>query len=444
MSALTKAKMSAFHKAGLLMSNGVITMSQKELDRVTILEQLKSKQISQKIAATQMGVSTRQVRRLQHRYAQEGAIGLASKHRGKPAHNRLVPEDIAKAVGLIKERYYDFGPTLAHEKLVEQHEMRLSVESIRQIMIKEGFWRGKKRKAIHIHQQRPRRSCLGELSQIDGSEHDWFEGRREKCCLIVMIDDATSQLMWLHFAEAETTDAYFTCVEKYIKHHGRPVCFYSDRHSIFRVNIKEAKSGSGETQFGRAMRELGIETICANSSQAKGRVEKANGTLQDRLIKEMRLKGISDLPAANAFLPEFIADYNKRFAVMPANKINAHRMDIPNEETLQLIFSEHHQRKVSKNLEVSYNNVIYQIQTNNPSYSMRKSIITVCDRRGEITLLYKGKSLPYKRFDKNNKPAKIVTSKELNKNKNYTPNKPKATHPWKDQSFKIRQDRVSI
>jgi hypothetical protein len=158
------------------------------------------------------------------------------------------------------------------------------------MMMKEGIWKGKKRKQVKAYQRRTRRTCYGELIQIDGSPQDWFEGRRQKCCLIVFIDDATSRLMWFFFAEEETTEAYFTAIEGYLKRYGRPLSLYSDRHTIFRVQIKEAVSGTGEMQFSRAMRELDIELICANSPQAKGLVEKANGTLQDRLIKEMRLK----------------------------------------------------------------------------------------------------------------------------------------------------------
>lgn len=364
-----------------------------------------------------MGLTTRQVKRLQFQYPQKGLIGLASKHRGKPSQNHLDPEEISKAITLIKERYHDFGPTLVHEKLVEVHEMTISVESVRKLMIKEGIWRGKKRKVIPVHQQRARRSSLGELIQRNGSDHDWFEGRREKCCLIIMIDDATSQIMWLHFSEVETTEAYFTSIEEYMKRYGRPICFYSDRHSIFRVNMKEAESGNGEAQFGRAMRELGIEIICANSSQAEGRVEKANGTLQDRLIKEMRLKGISDISTANAYLSEFIENYNRRFAIEAANKIDAHRKELPDEETIKLILSEHHLRKVSKNLEISYKNVTYQIQSKTSSYSMRKAIITVSVRQEKVILLYKGKILDYKIYDRNNRPAKVIISKQLNKEK---------------------------
>ena len=413
------------------MTNRIVTMSVKEIDRLEIIQKIESKELTQVEVAKQLCLTSRQVRRLQRNYKEEGPAGLASKKRGKRSNNRLCSDLKSTSIELIKTHYHDFGPTLAHEKLKEVHKLELSLESIRQIMIEEGLWKGKKRKIIKAYQRRTRRSCYGELIQIDGSPHDWFEGRREKRCLLVFIDDATSRLMWLHFAEVETTAAYFAATEGYLKRYGRPLSLYSDRHTIFRVQIKEAASGTGETQFSRAMRELDIELICANSPQAKGRVEKANGTLQDRLIKEMRLKGISDIPAANDFLPEFMEDYNNRFAVEPANPNDAHRSLIPDEQTLNLIFSHQEKRKISKNLEVSYNNIVYQIQSKTPGYTMRKSAVTVCDRKSVITLLYKDKTLDYKIYDKENKPTKVMTRKQVNTAKKPKKTRPKADHPWK-------------
>lgn len=186
----------------------------------------------------------------------------------------------------------------------------------------------------------------------------------------------------MYFTEQECLEGYFRALEKHIMEHGRPLGYYSDRHGIFRVNIPEAKSGTGETQFGRALRELDIELICANSPQAKGRVERANQTLQDRLVKELRLQGISTISGANAFLGTFMAGYNRRFAVSPANPSDAHRPVLQNETALKRILCQQHVRKVTKNLEISYNNVIYQIQTKQPSYAMRGAKVTVCDADG--------------------------------------------------------------
>lgn len=420
---------------------GLITMSQQEVDRLQVILQVTNKELSQRAGGKLLGLSTRQVRRLQQRYQKKGADGLVSKRRGQPSNHRLDSVLVEKARQLIGAHYRDFGPTLACEKLLTCHGLKLSIESTRQLMLKAGFWKGKRRKKARIHQSRPRRSQLGELVQIDGSPHDWFEGRGERCCLLVFIDDATSRLMQLLFVPSETLEGYFKATESYLKAHGRPIAYYSDKHGIFRVNAKEAKSGTGETQFGRAMRELGIELICANTPQAKGRVEKVNRTLQDRLVKEMRLRGICHIEEANRFLPEFISVYNKRFAVEAASDVDAHRDSLPNDDVLALIFSEQHQRQVSKNLEISYKNVLYQIQTHSPSYAMRKASVTVCDRKGEITLLYKGQKLLYKTIDKKNRPAKVLTAKELQPIKKGNAQKPAADHPWR-QYEKVKQRKA--
>ena len=409
------------------MGNRIFQMSQKELDRLKIIERLKNKQINQIEAASQLGLSARQVRRLQHAYKQEGTAGLISKLRGKASNNRLSPVCLAEVVRLIKNRYSDFGPTLAHEKLTEKHGLKLSLESVRGLMIAEGFWEKRRRKTLKVYQRRERRSSMGELIQVDGSHHDWFEGRSRKCCLLVFVDDATSRLMHLHFAEEEDTDSYFAAMKVYLLKHGRPLCLYSDKHSVFRITARECDGGSGETQFGRAMRELGIELICANSPQAKGRVEKANGTLQDRLVKEMRLQGISDIRSANKFLPEFIEGYNKRFAVEPVSLINAHQKELPSKAVLDLILAHQYERIISKNLEISYGNVIHQIQKTTRSYNMKGSRVTVVDQLGKVKLLYKDELLKYKTINKRNQPVKVINNKQLPKS---ILSASKETHPW--------------
>jgi hypothetical protein len=213
---------------------------------------------------------------------------------------------------IIRERYSDFGPTLAAEKLAELHGIDLARETVRQWMLAAGLWKDRRARLRPVHQPRYRRDCVGELVQIDGSEHWWFEGRGPQCTLLVYIDDATSRLMHLQFVESESTFDYFAATRAYLERHGKPVAFYSDKHGVFRVNKKDAVGGDGMTQFGRALHALNIDIICANSSQAKGRVERANGTLQDRLVKEMRLCGIDTIAAGNAFLPAFIDDLAPR------------------------------------------------------------------------------------------------------------------------------------
>lgn len=417
------------------MPEELLTMSRQEIDRLQVIQQTESKILSQVAASEQLGLSCRQVRNLQRRYRNQGARGLLSKRRGKASNNKL-PEAIRQQLAETLRRHYaDFGPTLAHEKLVEQHGCTASLSTVRGIMLEQELWQGKKKRNCKARQQmRTRRPCFGELVQIDGSPHDWFEGRAARCCLIVFIDDATSCLLSLHFVAQESTQGYFDAMAQHLKTQGRPIAYYSDKHGIFRVNAKEANTGSGLTQFGRACQELGIELICANSPQAKGRVERANGTLQDRLVKEMRLHNINNMAQANQWLPAFIAQYNAKFAVEASNPTNAHRQSLPAANQLDLILSQQHQRKLSWQLELSYNNVCFQIQAKTQSYAMRKAYVTVCDKQGDIAILYKGKQLRYKRFDKNNRPVQPIDAKNINAHLSQHITKihrPKADHPWR-------------
>jgi DNA-binding Lrp family transcriptional regulator len=413
---------------------GLLLMSHKERERVSVLGQILDGRISQVIASQKLDVSPRHISRMLQRYKQDGASTIISKQRGARSNRTLIPAFKETVMAIVKAKYPDFGPTFASEKLLELDHLKISKETLRNWMIGAGLRTETHRKKKRIHQQRQRRLHMGELVQIDGSFHDWFEGRADSCCLIVFIDDATSKLLALRFVPRETTQAYFTTAKSYFENYGRPIAFYSDKHSIFRINTPEAEKSTGKTQFGRAMAELGIELICAHSPQAKGRVERANGTLQDRLIKELRLANISCIEEANAFVPAFIEKHNQRFATLPALEGDAHRHDMPDDDTLNLIFSHQEDRVLSKNLELSYKNNIYQIQSDTQSYTMRKSVVKVCDSAcGNITILYKGHSLDFKVFDKNNRPKSIVDAKEINPvlNKIVKVHKPKADHPWK-------------
>jgi hypothetical protein len=229
------------------------------------------------------------------------------------------------ALSIVRERYADFGPTFAAEKLAEHHGCSVSRETLRGWMIADGLWIDRRHRIASPHQPRRRRDCLGELVQIDGSEHAWFETRGESCTLLAFVDDATSRLMQLRFVASESAFDYFRATRAYLEAHGKPVAFYSDKHNIFRVNAKDAVGGDRITQFGRALMDLNIDIICANSPQAKGRIERAFGTLQDRMVKELRLAEISTVAAANAWLPDFIAGYNARFGRQPANAKDLHR-----------------------------------------------------------------------------------------------------------------------
>jgi transposase len=415
----------------------LLTMSNREITRLEIMQRLKEKRLTQKEAAGMLGISTRQVKRLWRAYRKKGAQGLVSKRRGKPSNNRLDAGVAQQALDLIKEKYEDFGPTLAHEKLTEVHKLKLSRESVRRIMIEEGVWKPKRAKQPSAHQMRERRACFGELVQIDGSDHDWFEGRGPKCTLLVYIDDASGQIGELWFVPDETFFAYFEATRHYFERYGKPVAFYSDKHGIFRVNQEQTVGlGSGLTQFGRAMQELDIQIICANTPQAKGRVERANQTLQDRLVKELRLRGISDLDNANAFLPEFREDFNQRFAVQPRSTHDAHR-PLLKTENLDIIFTDQKTGTLSKNLTVQHNKVIYQIQSTRPDYTLRNATVTVCENaKGVVTILYKNEPLPYTIFHKPARQAEVVDTKTLD-HQLKIPKPPAPDHPWRTYGHRI-------
>jgi hypothetical protein len=267
--------------------------------------------------------------------------------------------------------------------------------------------------------------------QIDGSDHDWFEGRAPRCTLLVYIDDATGQLGELWFVPEETFFGYCVASQHYFERYGKPVAFYSDKHGIFRVNQpRPLGTTSGLTQFGRAMQELDIEIICANTPQAKGRIERANQTLQDRLVKELRLRGISDIASANAFLPEFCQDYNHRFAVVPRSSHDAHRPLLKSED-LDLILTHQKTTTLSKNLTVQFKGVIYQIQSNRPDYAMRKAQVIVCENpQGHVFILYKNKPLTFTIFHTSPRQAEVVDIKTLDHHPKL-PKPPAPNHPWR-------------
>jgi transposase len=408
-------------------------MSTKELNRLEVMQRLSEKRMSQKEAGTILDLSVRQIKRLLRAYRRQGAAGLVSKHRGRKGNNRFAEDVRKRALNLLKTKYQDFGPTLAHEKLVEKEKLRLSDERVRQLMIAEDLWKPRKAKKVAVHQLRERRACFGELVQIDGSPHDWFEGRAEPCVLLVFIDDATGKLVQLRFVESESFFNYCQTAEGYFRRCGKPVAFYSDKNSIFRVNVPSTGTGEALTQFGRAMQELDIQSICANSPQAKGRVERVIQTLQDRLPQELRLRGISSMAEGNAYLPEFIPDFNQRFAVEPRSSVNAHR-PLTAKDDLARILTWQEKRTLSKNLTLQFQKIVYQIQTDRPTYALRQAQVTLCvNAQEEITILYNGKALPYSIYKQQAKQAEIVSTKQLDLalKAKCLPPKPAPDHPWR-------------
>ena len=416
-------------------------MSQKEAKRAQVMELLTAGKIDQKEAGKRLTVSVRQIRRIVRRYRSEGLPGLVSKKRGRSSNRRLDEETKRLSTELIGAHYRDFGPTLASEKLAERHGIHLCVESTRQIMMAAGYWRPRAGAKACVHPMRERRARLGELVQIDGSPHGWFEGRSEPCTLLVFIDDATGKLMQLRFVHAETTLGYMRALHDYIAAHGVPVALYSDKHSIFRVNAKSADP-EAETQFGRAARELGIECIHANSPQAKGRVERANQTLQDRLVKEMRLAGINNMDEANAWLPGYIADYNKRFAVSPKDQQDAHLPYQGTAEDLTRILSVQIEKTLSKNLSCQHDGQLIQVAIGGTGLGMRGAKVKLYQHfDGTQQLRWRQRNLTYTVTTKAQRQAAQADGKTVNARvdkalarrckTNNKGHKPALNHPWR-------------
>ncbi|ACT06965.1 Integrase catalytic region [Dickeya chrysanthemi Ech1591] len=371
-----------------------------EVNRLKIIQDIMDRRLTTQMAATRLGISDRQCRRLLARYREDGPLGLTNQRRGKPSNNQL-PEGLAAyALNLIRQNYADFGPTLACEKLSELHGVHLAKETVRKLMTHAGLWVPRRQRAPKIQQPRYRRACIGELIQIDGCEHHWFEDRGPACTALVYVDDATSRLMQLRFVKSESTFTYFDATRGYLEKHGKPLAFYSDKASVFRINNAHAHGGDGHTQFGRAMHELNISCICANTSSAKGRVERAHLTLQDRLVKELRLRNISTPETANAFAEEFMADYNRRFAKIPRHDFDVHR-PLEQDDDLNTVLTWREPRKVSKSLTIQYDKMLYLLEDNEISRKAAGKYLDVYHYpNGEIELHFVGIKLPYSTYDR--------------------------------------------
>ncbi|PHR10116.1 MAG: ISNCY family transposase [Sulfitobacter sp.] len=393
---------------------GWVMMSERELNRIEVLSQIEDGRLTIVAAATCLGISTRQMYRLRKTYRTEGAAAIRHKARGQKSNNQIYQGVQDFALTLVKEHYSDFGPTLVAEMLAERHDLKVSRETLRQWMLQAGIWIPKAQRR-RFHQPRLRRECFGELIQIDGSDHRWFEDRADPCTLLVFIDDATSRLMQLRFVCSENTFAYLEALELYLEAHGRPVAFYSDKHTVFRIS-KPNKHSTGMTQFGRALAELNIELLCANSSQAKGRVERANRTLQDRLVKELRLAGISNKDDGNAFLVGFMEKFNIKFAKSAARRDNLHRPMNVATDRLQDILCYRDKRYVGRQLTFSYEHKKIMLEVNDASRNLvGKYVDTYAFPDGRFQIRWKGVSLPFTVFDKNQRVthAAITESKYL-------------------------------
>lgn len=394
---------------------GWVVMSERELNRVEVLAQVDDGRLSLDNAANMLCLTRRQIFRLLKRYRQDGASAIRHKARGKPPNNRIHHAKRDYALTVIKDSYADFGPTLAAEMLAEHHGFKVSRETVRKWMQEDGLWLSRKQRRT-FHQPRLRRECFGELIQIDGSDHRWFEDRGDPCTLLVFIDDATSTLMELRFVKSESTFSYFEALESYLLKHGRPVAFYSDKHTVFRVP-KPNEHMTGMTQFGRALAELNIEIICANSSQAKGRVERANRTLQDRLVKELRIAGISNMEDGNAFLAGFVDRYNVKFAKASARPDNLHRALNIEPDRFAEVFCLRDKRYVTKDLTLKYDRKRIRLEVNDLTRGLVGKYVDVYEMPdGRIQVRAKGVALPCAVFDSHQRRvthAAIIENKHL-------------------------------
>ena len=406
-----------------------LTMSRKERDRMKIMAGVRAKEISQVQAAQLMGLGYRQAKRLWRSYQDQGDAGLVHRLRGKPGM-RCKPAALRTVVLQLcaQERYADFGPTLLAEEL-QKKGLVVDHDTVRRWLLAAGQ-RTVRRRRQHHRQWRERKPCFGAMVQLDGSHHDWFEGRRAKCVLMVMVDDATNRLR-ARFSEEETTRASYEVLEDWVQHNGLPGSLYVDRDSIYRcegqASVAEQLAGQErQTQFGRAMAQLGVELILANSPQAKGRVERMNGVLQDRLVKALRLAGISDLPSANRFLEAtFLGEFNRRFEREAASPMDAHR-GIP--RNLDEVLSWEEQRVVQRDWTVGSEGKWYQLERQHEALSLagRKVVVRTL-RDGRVQLVYRAKKLKWKELP--GRLARVHKSQPASEGRTIKP--PAAQHPWR-------------
>jgi transposase len=409
---------------------GDIRMSRKERRRLEVFSRVKEGQITQAKASGFLGLSYRHTKRVYKRYTEEGDRGLPHRARGRPSNRRMAEEIRRGILEVYKNRYGDFGPTLAAEHLEKRDGYRISPETLRQWLLKEGLWKKQRRRKKH-RRWRERKAYAGELVQMDGSHHDWFEGRREKAVLMVMVDDATSRT-YARFFEGETARAAFETFGRYTGLYGLPRALYVDRDSIYRcereATVEEELKNTGPlTQFGRAMDHLGVALIPAYSAPAKGRVERTNGTLQDRLIKEMRLEGMGTIEEANRFLEErFLPAYNTRFSVSPKREADLHRPVHRNVKLDEILCFEQ-KRVVLNDWTVRWRNRFFQLSKRNESLGLTGRRITVREKlSGEIQLVYRGLKLAFREL-----PARPERASRTVRRKRRNPPKPPADHPWR-------------
>lgn len=387
--------------------------SPKIQERIKVFDLLALKTITQEKASKLLKLSERQIRRIAKRYKLYGVEGLLSKKIGRRSNNKISDAIQNTYLNIVKEKYLDFGPTFAHEKLTELHDAKFSIETLRQWMIKANIWIPHLTPTKRIHPLRERRSCVGELIQIDGSIHLWFEDRGDRCVLLAAIDDATSKLLAARFVPVESAENYLHMFKDYFNTHGIPASLYSDKHGIFKVNAKGCEEN--ETQFMRIVDGLGIKLINANTPQAKGRVERVFKTLQDRLVKEFRLAGVSTIEDANVFLINYLPKHNKKFAVEPTSNTDQHKPLTLSPEDLDKELAFKHQRKVRNDYSISFCREKFDLYTNNPMPYLKGEYIDVLELLNKnIIIQFQGKDIQVKRRENKQPILSSANAKSIN------------------------------
>jgi hypothetical protein len=419
---------------------GALNMSRKERRRVELLSRVRDGVLTLKRASELAPLSYRQMKRLWRRYQDEGDKGLVHRSRGKSSNRAYDPQLRAAVLARYQERYPDFGPTLACEYLAKDG-WQLDHETLRRWLLDTGQWKKRRRRKKH-RRWRERRAQRGELVQMDGSWHDWFEGRRPWASLMVMIDDATNRT-YARFYEAESTSAAMDVFARYVRKYGRPLALYVDRDSIYRSDRKQAsmdedlRGETPQTQFARGMSKLDVQLILANSPQAKGRVERRNGVFQDRLVKALRLEGLSTMAAANEYLDKtFLKDLNRKFSCRARRTGDLHRR-LPPGLRLNDVLGWQESRYVQNNWTIRWKNRYFQIHKQHESLRLPGHRLLVFQSLdGHIELRFRGHRLKYQEL-----AAPPRTNRTAAQRKPSKPYKPPADHPWR-KPFKRRR-RIS-
>jgi len=403
----------------------IFEMSQRELKRLHIVRKAIDREIKQTEAAGILCLSARQMRRLIRRVRQEGDKGILHKARGKESNRRISKEVKEAAIELYRKKYEGFGPTLASEKLLELDGISVNDETLRNWLTQSGDWKKTRKDRKHRH-WRERKHHLGKMVQLDGSHHDWFEGRGTKCVLMGYIDDATGKVFGRFYGHEGTTPA-MDSFKKYVRKYGIPVSIYLDKHNTYKSPAKQSLKDDTVplSEFQRAMEELGVKVIHAHSPQAKGRIERLFRTFQDRVIKEMRLRGIKTIQEANTFLPKYLQIYNRRFAVKPREKADLHR-PVPKELNLDSILCLKTERVLRNDFTVSFNSKLYQIEE-----KIKAARVIVQEQlNGTMLITHEGRPLKFSEITQVSQKPKPVPIRRAQVHP-----KPLADHPWKQKSF---------